>query len=434
MNSAVASSHAESPPEIPKLAEAPAPWNLPRRIAFRFAFAYLVLYNLPFPLTEPPKTEKLDKAYDWLWHKIVPWFGKHVLHLAKDITVFPNGSGDTTYNYVQLLCYALIAFTATLIWSIADRRRLRYDRLWALLRIYLRYVLALTMFSYGFAKVFPYGQFPPLTPGRLSETFGEASPMGMVWAFMGASRAYTMFSGWAEVVGGALLLFRRTTTLGALVLIAVIGNVVMLNFCYDVCVKLYSLHLWLMALFLLLPEIGRLIDVLVLHRPTVPARIQPFVIAGRPWIAWVLKLLLVGNGLYHQIDRQLEQTKKFGAVPQGALSGAWSVEQLSRDGGPALRGRLAASNRAVYFTMSDGTSLRYGITDDGLKKMLTLLDWASNKPVGALSYVRTGTDVAALDGVVDGHRIHAQLRRIDTSKSLLVTRGFHWINEQPFNR
>ena len=32
-------------------------------------------------------------------------------------------------------------------------------------------------------------------------------------------------------------LFRRTTTLGALVSIAVLGNVAMLNYCYDVPVK-----------------------------------------------------------------------------------------------------------------------------------------------------------------------------------------------------
>jgi len=31
---------------------------------------------------------------------------------------------------------------------------------------------------------------------------------------MGASQPYTIFSGAAEVTGGSLLLFRRTTTLG----------------------------------------------------------------------------------------------------------------------------------------------------------------------------------------------------------------------------
>jgi hypothetical protein len=52
------------------------------------------------------------------------------------------------------------------------------------------------------------------------------------------------------VVGGALLLFRRTTTAGALVLIAVLTNIVTLNFSCDVPVKLFSSHLLLMAVSL----------------------------------------------------------------------------------------------------------------------------------------------------------------------------------------
>jgi len=49
--------------------------------------------------------------------------------------------------------------------------------------------------------------------------------------------------------GGMLLLFRRTVTLGAIASAAALLNIVLLNFCYDVPVKLYSAHLLLMALF-----------------------------------------------------------------------------------------------------------------------------------------------------------------------------------------
>jgi hypothetical protein len=38
-----------------------------------------------------------------------------------------------------------------------------------------------------------------------------------------------------------------------------------------------------------------------------------------------------------------------------------------------------------------------------------------------------------LDGTMDGHTVHMGLRRTDTS-FLLVTRGFHWVQEYPFNR
>ena len=39
-----------------------------------------------------------------------------------------------------------------------------------------------------------------------------------------------------------------------------------------------------------------------------------------------------------------------------------------------------------------------------------------------------------LDGAIDGHKIHMQLQLGDREKFLLVSGGFHWIQEYPFNR
>ena len=50
----------------------------------------------------------------------------------------------------------------------------------------------------------------------------------------------------------------------------VMTNVVALNLCYDVPVKMYSASILLMATFLLAPDMGRLLNVLLLNRPTVP--------------------------------------------------------------------------------------------------------------------------------------------------------------------
>ena len=106
--------------------------------------------------------------------------------------------------------------------------------------------------------------------GRLVEPLGEFSPMGLLWNFMGYSTPYIIFSGLAEVTGATLLLFRRTATLGAMTSAAVLLNIVTLNFCYDVPVKLYSVHLELMSLFLLLPDAPALWRFFVLHQPAAP--------------------------------------------------------------------------------------------------------------------------------------------------------------------
>jgi hypothetical protein len=76
---------------------------------------------------------------------------------------------------------------------------------------------------------------------------------------MGYSTAFTFFGGCAELLPAVFLLFRRTALLGSLLAFAVMLNIVMLNFCYDVPVKLYSLNLLLLSMFLILlrPKLQR---------------------------------------------------------------------------------------------------------------------------------------------------------------------------------
>ena len=39
-----------------------------------------------------------------------------------------------------------------------------------------------------------------------------------------------------------------------------------------------------------------------------------------------------------------------------------------------------------------------------------------------------------MQGTFDGHKVRARLRQGEIPEFLLTTRGFHWINERPFNR
>src|SRR5260370_28760052 len=79
-------------------------WGPTRRVAFRFACAYLFFYSSPFPLGRIPGTGWLSQACHKLWLALVPWTGKHVLHVTRDIAMQSNGSGDKTSNYVEVFC------------------------------------------------------------------------------------------------------------------------------------------------------------------------------------------------------------------------------------------------------------------------------------------------------------------------------------------
>jgi uncharacterized membrane protein YphA (DoxX/SURF4 family) len=55
----------------------------------------------------------------------------------------------------------------------------------------------------------------------------------LVWCFFGYSPVYARFIGMCELVPGVLVLLPRTTTLGALALLAVSLNITVMDFCFE---------------------------------------------------------------------------------------------------------------------------------------------------------------------------------------------------------
>ncbi|MFM1871646.1 MAG: hypothetical protein RL398_1068, partial [Planctomycetota bacterium] len=382
---------ANTPPEA--IAPAPPAWSLLRRLGFRFFCVYFVLYCLPFPLDHlvgvwPAGLGPVVGGYEQGSNLAVAWFGEHVLRLdPATLAPFRTGSGDTTRSYVGLALYATLALAATIAWSFTFGRP-AHPRFAALLRTYLRYVLAVTMLGYGTAK-FGSGQFPPLSehPDWMLTTWGDSSPMGVVWKFMGASPAYTAFSGFVECLGGVLLLWRRTATLGALVTAGAMLNVAMLNFCYDVPVKQYSTHLLVFAVWIAGRDCGVLWDALIRHRPTRPAALRA------PRALWLLvleqllKYALVGWLLYHS---GFGLYRRLSASPDAPpLAKLYEVTKFTRDGNElpplltdATRWRyLAPTPTGLSVRMTDGKTRSFAQAEiDAAAKTITRKLPAPAKP------------------------------------------------------
>lgn len=420
-----------------------AEWGLSRRILFRIAFTYILLYHFPFPLNYVPYVKQIEKLYQAFMDVIVLWAGEHLFHTEIRI-IRPNGSGDSTYDYARVFCIAALAVAVALAWTLLDRKRRNHARLYEWLRVYVRFALAAYMISYGAAKVLP-SQFAA-TPSldSLLQPLGHFSPMGLLWNFMAASLSYTVFAGLAEMIGGLLLTVRRTTLLGALVCIGAMSNVVMLNLSYDVPVKLFSSHLLLLAVFLILPDLRRLANLLVLNRPTEPARIEP--LFQRKWLrqgATVVCAVLVIALTISNLYRSYGYAKEYGYLsPRPPLYGIWEVDEVVVDGQvqPPLLTEKTRWRRVVFDYYS---SFMIQLTDDSWRAFLLELD--DKKKTLALtsfkdaakstfSYREPRPGLLVMEGALDGKKIQARLHQADMSRFLLVNRGFHWINERPFNR
>ncbi len=421
-------------------------WSPLKRVLFRFSFVYLVLYCFPFPLNLIPHAEVLSKPWEALWNTIVSWTGWMAFHVEADNK--HNGSGDTIYDYVLVLCYFVVAVLAAAVWTWLDRKRTEYPRLDDGLRFYVRLFLATSMITYGAAKAIK-SQFVFPMLDELLQPIGSSSPMGLVWDFMGASTAYTMFTGMVEMLGGFLLAFRRTTLLGALVSIGAMANVLMLNLCYDVPVKLFSAHLLLMAAFLALPGLDRLADLFLLNRRVERMEERSlFADPRRNRVAHLttvgLLVLFAGWSLYGS----WQGSRQYGDLrPRPPLYGIWTAEEMVSDrvARPAL--------------LTDGTRWRYVIFDypgmmsirlmdasadksrqffklalDEKKGTMTLTKYKEPKWRAVFAYRKSAAGALEMEGTLDGQKIRARLRRMDESKFQLVSRGFHWVNEYPYNR
>jgi len=289
-------------PEAPATEPGPLRW-----FALRFTILYWLLYCLPGPFAQLvaylPEVGGTWSSFLNTWQgrieaELAGWTARNVFGIQGEL-VPPNGSGDTTQGYLTVLNWFALALALAGGWTLVLRRIPRRGASVDLLRSYLRYVLAFAMLGYGLAKVsLARNQFPVVDEWRLNRTWGETSPMGVVWAFMGASRPYTVFAGLSEVLAALLLVWRRTAILGAFVAIGVVTNITLLNYCYDVPVKIYSTHLLAMGVLILVPDARRLGALLLRNRnPTDPG--TPSVWRGAPWfvLRWLLKVPVLVAGI-----------------------------------------------------------------------------------------------------------------------------------------
>ena len=440
---------AASPPTTDAAPASRVRWNTSTRIAFRFCFLYFAMYvlatqmlggiivipgdwNLPELQTLPP------------FKTLIAWTAAQVFRRTAPLVMTGSGSGDKTFDWVAAFCLLVIASIGTAIWSLVDRGRSNYLTPHTWFRLFLRFATGTTMLSYGMVKAVPL-QMPAPALTRLLEPFGNLSPMGVLWASIGASASYERFAGIMELSAAVLLFIPRTATLGALVLLVDSAQIFALNMTYDVPVKLFSFHLILMALVLLAPDSRRLLNVLVLDRAA-PASSKPPLARG----VRAQRILLAAQLLFAAyligvfvLSARNSWTSYGGGAPKPALYGIWDVKKMSIDGverAPLVtdydrwRRVVIQSSTFVSFQRMDQSFAFYPATTDVEHRTIVLTGPSDSAWKGRFVFERPDVNHLTMNGTMGGTRIRLDLERFDHTNMLLVTRGFHWVQEYPFNR
>jgi uncharacterized membrane protein YphA (DoxX/SURF4 family) len=421
-------------------------WTIPQAVAFRFCFIYFGLFiaGTQILIGLIPTTADLPNGYTlWPMLQITEWTAAHIFQIPGSI--HPDSrSGDTMFDWVFVAWVFFVALIGTAAWSLLDRRRANYDTLYACFRLFVRFALASQLIYYGFSKVLPTQMpFPRLT--KMLQPFGSLSPMGVLWNAIGASPAYETFAGTVETLAGLLLIIPRTATLGALIATAAMTHVFVLNMTYDVPVKILSFHLLLLALFLLAPDATRLLNIFFLNRPVGPSNeFKPFATRRSN------RILLVAQVLFGSVIIGVDAAAVSaawndygGGGAKSPLYGIWNVQELRVNGmrlEPLLskpaRWRRVVFDRAtsVSFQRMDDTFTTFPCKIDMNMKTITLSRYDDKSWTAPFVFNHPRPNVLVMDGRMFGRKFHIVTRAADPSTFLINTRGFHWIQEQPFNR
>lgn len=402
-------------------------WNVFEKTSFRFLFLYFLLYVLSiFSAT--------------LWEPIIKFIGTELFNINYEFSANGKGSGDTTYAYLLLFLFFWLAIIGSFIWSVIDRKRKSYNQLQYGFLVFIRFIVIFFMFTYGIIKIF-HLQMSPVSNADLIKTLGEKSPMGLAWTFMGFSKTYSVFAGLSEALAGLLLVYRRTQTFGAIATIIVMLNVFMMNICFDIPVKIFSFHLMLMGILLLMADFKRVFGVLLFNKNITNYRIYPQLEKEDRKIIMIAKnvmlLLVVGFFVFTSYPRYKRQYVN----PKTAFFGVWKVTHFNRNKDTTLttknlqkRWKYIAIDRAKYAsikTINDKqATVKFEI--DTVSKQIYFGTYSS-KITDTLSY-KKNKDTLIIDGKIKAKSIYVKLQKKSFDDFLLQSRGFNWINENPLNR
>jgi hypothetical protein len=373
------------------------------------------------------------------------WVGSKVLDITYNYDRNGFGSGDNTYAYITCFINVISALIIFIIWSIADYKRPNYNKFYYWFKVLLRLFLIFFMFTYGFVKVFQIQfQSPSLT--LLLQPIGEMSPMGLAWTYMGYSKAFGAFAGLMEIIGGVLLIPRRTITLGAFIIIGVMVQVAMMNFTFDIPVKLFSIHLVLMAMVLFVSDSKRFFYAFVKDKKySFQTSYHPIKEKDYHYMVFWIKLVGLIFVISFAIIFGYNTEKKMGPNNPANLSefyGIWETKHFIKNGDTLLP--LLTNNdywRYLILEQKGKSSVKtmenrlepYYFEVDTLAKKVSM--YSPNKDKDSLNMdYQFRINSLELKGVLDGDSLNVFLTLKDLNDFPLKSRGFRWINERPYNR
>lgn len=419
-----------------------------KNIAFRFFFILLLFFIAPWNfLGYIPVLSFLSDGYAIGEEWIVSLCNRHLWHVAEVLNMDGGGSGDTSYAWAQFYTVLILSLAGALLWSIIDRkRRSPYKTLSSGLNVVVRYHVALVALLYGINKLFAL-QMPFPNLSLLSTTLGDLLPMRLSWIFMGYSAPYQVFSGVMETLVGLLLLSRKTALAGVLLGAGVFANVFVLNLCYDIPVKLFSMQTLFCCFFLAWNDRKRVWNFFVLNRNTTPSNTYELVLPKR-WQR-ITRILLKSAFILLFVVLQFIQSwsmyseDRAQAASQPIEAGIYDVTEMVENGDTLSVGEGNIRWKDMVFDLDGSGSIYPADTllrqrykrgyfvfkaDTSAEVIRFTKSYADTIPLFELRYAQVNDSTLSLSGIVRSDTLSLLLQRRNRQFPL-SERQFHWVSE-----
>jgi hypothetical protein len=417
------------------------PVSIFKRLLNLFVGLYFFLAFFPFPFSLPFQNFAEEKYYQWeegfnqALLPVAKWTAGTFFHAADSVILQPTGSGDTAYQYSMKFFWLLVALVVTTIWLLIDRKGKSFAKSNDLFRMSIRFLLVSVLFQYGFGKLH---QFSPIGDLELDSTWGDTSPMGVIWKMMASNPNYTAFVGLLEAAPGFLLMFRRSSALGGILAAGVMAHIWMLNMFFDVPVKLHSLHYLVMALYIASPLFGRLFNVLLLNKPSEPILlIPPFQYKAVRYTSIFVGVAYWGYFSYVSVNGWRESISKLSEV-KPPLVATWQVKSCMQNGAELIGSEekyfwskivFFREGYATFYNNFQSTmNAEYEI--DKTKKNLTFT--TESDKIYTMKYELEGDNLTMSGDFTDGNT--TIIARKTNPDRVIFSKPFRWISEKPDHR
>lgn len=201
--------------------------------------------------------------------------------------VFSDSSGMYLFAFYILFFSLLVAFVVQVKFKTAFTKWVLFFDTFAI------YYLVFILLKYGFDKVF-FNQFYPVNPALLYTEFGNLSKDIVFWSLAGSSKFYQFVSGAIELLAAVLILFISTRRLGLVLAVLIFVNVCLINFSFDISVKLFSLLMLSISIYASGKFMANLFRFLINKVETVPMPIKNnFLEKQKKWLKPLIIVLLL---------------------------------------------------------------------------------------------------------------------------------------------